>query len=108
MASATDVGIPEDIREVVKGAVTGMLQFVDAEVVPMEEEYRPILTDEPRFFHHLGQGLPQPARPSLFRGRPLAHAGLRQRWRPQGVPAVDHQRREDRLLRAERVRSWLP
>jgi len=57
MASATDVGIPEDIRDVVKGAVTGMLQFVDAEVVPMEEEYRPILTDERRFFHENGRAV---------------------------------------------------
>jgi len=51
----TDVGIPEDIRDVVKGATTGMLQFVDSEVVPMEKELGPILTDERKFFDETGR-----------------------------------------------------
>jgi len=52
-----DVGIPEDIRDIVKGAVTGMQQFVDAEVVPMEEQYKPILTDERKFFSEDGRAV---------------------------------------------------
>ncbi|MDP2675846.1 MAG: acyl-CoA dehydrogenase family protein, partial [Dehalococcoidia bacterium] len=52
---ANDVGIPEDIRDVVKGATTGMLQFVDSEVVPMEKELGPILTDERKFFDETGR-----------------------------------------------------
>ncbi|MDO8613697.1 MAG: acyl-CoA dehydrogenase family protein [Dehalococcoidia bacterium] len=52
---ANDVGIPEDIRDVVKGATTGMLQFVESEVVPMEKELGSILTDERKFFDETGR-----------------------------------------------------
>ena len=52
---ANDIGIPEDIRDVVKGATTGMLQFVESEVVPMEKELGPILTDERKFFDETGR-----------------------------------------------------
>ena len=52
---ANDVGIPEDIRDVVKGATTCMLQFVESEVVPMEKELGSILTDERKFFDETGR-----------------------------------------------------
>src|SRR3970282_887101 len=52
---ANEVGIPEDIRDVVKGATTGMLQFVESEVVPMEKELGTILTDERKFFDETGR-----------------------------------------------------
>ena len=53
----TDVGIPEDIRDVVKGAVTGLQQFVDAEVVPLEQQLKPILQDERKFFREDGRAV---------------------------------------------------
>ncbi len=53
----TDIGIPEDIRDVVKGAVTGMQQFVDSEVVPLEEEMKSILQDERKFFREDGRAV---------------------------------------------------
>jgi len=52
---ANDVGIPEDIRDVVKGATTGMLQFVESEVVPMEKDLGSILTDERKFYDETGR-----------------------------------------------------
>src|SRR3989337_1288845 len=52
---ANDVGIPEDIRDVVKGATTGMVQFVESEVVPMERELGSILTDERKFYDETGR-----------------------------------------------------
>ena len=51
----TDAGIPADIRDVVKGAVTGMHQFVDSEVIPLEKQYAPILKDERKFFREDGR-----------------------------------------------------
>lgn len=53
----TDVGIPEDIRDIVKGATIGLQQFVDAEVVPMEEQLKPILSDERKFFREDGRAV---------------------------------------------------
>ena len=52
---ANEVGIPEDIRDVVKGATTGMLQFVESEIVPMEKELGSILTDERKFYDETGR-----------------------------------------------------
>jgi acyl-CoA dehydrogenase len=57
MASASDVGIPEDIRDLVKGTVTGMHQFVDSEILPLEQQYRPILDDERKFFDEKGRAV---------------------------------------------------
>jgi acyl-CoA dehydrogenase len=57
MAAASDVGIPEDIRDLVKGTVTGMHQFVDSEVLPLEQQYQPLLTDERRFFDEKGRAV---------------------------------------------------
>jgi len=52
-----DVGIPEDIRDVVKGAVSGVQQFVDAEVLPMETQMGATLTDERKFFREDGRAV---------------------------------------------------
>jgi acyl-CoA dehydrogenase len=57
MAAATDVGIPEDIRDLVKGAVTGMHSFVDSEILPLEQQYRPLLEDERKFFDEKGRAV---------------------------------------------------
>lgn len=57
--AATDVGIPEDIRDIVKGSVTGIQQFVDSEVLPMEKEMGDILVDERKFFDETGKARPE-------------------------------------------------
>lgn len=59
VAGASEVGIPEDIRDIVKGAVSGMLQFVDSEVVPMEQEMGSLLVDERKFFDETGRAVPE-------------------------------------------------
>lgn len=59
MAAASDVGIPEDIRDIVKGAVTGMQQFVDSEVLPLEQQMGDILVDERKFFDEKGRAVEQ-------------------------------------------------
>jgi acyl-CoA dehydrogenase len=56
--AATDTGIPEDIRDIVKASVTGIQQFVDSEVLPMEREMGDVLTDERKFFDAKGQAVP--------------------------------------------------
>src|SRR5207249_4853254 len=50
-----DTGIPEDIRDVVKGATTGIQQFVDAEVLPLEAHMGSTLVDERKFFNEDGR-----------------------------------------------------
>jgi acyl-CoA dehydrogenase len=55
--AAADVGIPEDIRDLVKGAVIGMHQFVDSEVLPMEHQMGDMLIDERKFFDERGRAV---------------------------------------------------
>lgn len=57
--AASDTGIPEDIRDVVKGASTGITQFIDSEVLPMEKEMGDLLTDERKFFDDKGKAVPE-------------------------------------------------
>jgi acyl-CoA dehydrogenase len=57
--ASSDIGIPEDIRDIVKGSVTGMQQFVDADVLPMEREMGDILIDERKFFDESGKARPE-------------------------------------------------
>ena len=56
--AASDVGIPEDIRDIVKGASTGLIQLIEAEVLPLEREMGDLLTDERKFFDEKGKAVP--------------------------------------------------
>ena len=60
--AATDVGIPEDIRDIVKGAITGVQQLVDAEALPLEQQLGDILTNERKFFREDGRAVRGSAR----------------------------------------------
>lgn len=52
---APDTGIPEDIRDFVKAATTGLAGFVDSEVLPMERDMGDTLIDERKFFDSKGK-----------------------------------------------------
>ena len=45
VTGTSEIGIPEDIRDIVKGATTGLLQLIDSEVLPMEQQLGDLLTD---------------------------------------------------------------
>jgi acyl-CoA dehydrogenase len=55
--ASTDIGIPDDIRDLVKGAVSGLQQFVDSEVLPLEQQMGSLLTDERKFFGEDGRAV---------------------------------------------------
>jgi acyl-CoA dehydrogenase len=42
--------VPEEARDLVKGAIEGLIGFVDSEVVPLEEKYKEVLRDERKLF----------------------------------------------------------
>ena len=58
VTGTSEVGIPDDIRDIVKGAVTGITQFIDADVLPMEQEMGDVLIDERKFFDEKGKAVP--------------------------------------------------
>jgi acyl-CoA dehydrogenase len=53
--AATDIGIPEDIRDIVKVSVPGIQQFIDSVAVPLEQENKALLENERRFFKEDGR-----------------------------------------------------
>jgi acyl-CoA dehydrogenase len=77
--------IPEEMRDVVKGTVEGILGFVDSEVLPLEEKYKEILHDERKLFGDDGLLVPpiREARDNLR--RKSAQAGYYSAFAPESV-----------------------
>jgi len=58
VSGSSEIGIPDDIRDIVKGAITGLHALVDAEVLPMEQDLGDLLIDERKFFDEKGKAVP--------------------------------------------------
>ena len=58
VTGSSEVGIPEDIRDIVKQATNGLLQLIDSEVLPMEQQLGDMLIDERKFFDESGKAVP--------------------------------------------------
>jgi len=80
-----DVGIPEDIRDVVKGAISGVQQFVDAEVLPLESQMGSTLTDERKFFREDGRAVPEVLEARKHVRMKSAEAGYYGMFAPESV-----------------------
>jgi len=46
----TDVGIPEEYKDLIKGAIGGVIGFIESDVLPLEEKYKELLHDERKLF----------------------------------------------------------
>jgi acyl-CoA dehydrogenase len=57
VTGSSEVGIPDDIRDIVKQATNGLLQLIDSEVLPMEQQMGDTLTDERKFFDETGKAV---------------------------------------------------
>ena len=73
MTNATDT---ENINDLAKGVIDGIFQFVDAEIVPMEEKYRDILSNERRLFQENGRLVDEIAEARLTTRKKSAKAGF--------------------------------
>jgi acyl-CoA dehydrogenase len=51
--------LPEDLRDIVKATIDGVISFVETEVVPLEQQYRQILADERKLFGDDGKLVPE-------------------------------------------------
>jgi acyl-CoA dehydrogenase len=51
--------VPEELRDVIKGTVDGLLSFVESECVPVEQEHREILENEAKLFGKDGRLVPE-------------------------------------------------
>jgi acyl-CoA dehydrogenase len=80
-----DEAIPEELRDIIKGTIEGMLGFVDNEVVPLEEKHKEILSDERKLFGEDGLLVPpvREARDNLR--RKSAQAGYYSAFAPESV-----------------------
>ena len=46
----SDVGIPEEYKDIIKGAVGGVIGFIESDVLPLEEKLKEYLHDERKLF----------------------------------------------------------
>ena len=51
----TDISMPEDLRDVIKGTIEGLHGFIETEVLPVEQEHRELLEDERKLFREDGR-----------------------------------------------------
>ncbi|MEX0800322.1 MAG: acyl-CoA dehydrogenase [Dehalococcoidia bacterium] len=85
VTGTSDIGVPEDIREIVKNSTTGLHQLIDAEAVPLEEQYKDIIKSERKSFQDDGRLVPE-----LLEGRKhvrmkSAAAGYYSMFAPESV-----------------------
>ena len=57
VTGSSEVGIPDDIRDIVKQATNGLIQLIDSEVLPMEQQMGDMLIDERKFFDERGKAV---------------------------------------------------
>jgi acyl-CoA dehydrogenase len=50
---------PQDLRDIVKGTIDGVMGFVETEVIPLEQKYKDILADERKLFGADGKLVPE-------------------------------------------------
>src|SRR4030043_1560897 len=81
----SDEAVPEEVRDLVKGAIEGLLGFIDSEVLPLEEKYKENLHDERKLFGDDGLLVPpiREARDNIR--RKSAQAGYYTAFAPESV-----------------------
>jgi acyl-CoA dehydrogenase len=85
VTGTSEIGIPDDIRDVVKGATTGLLQLIDSEVLPMEQALGDLLTDERKFFDESGKAVPAAMEARQHVRMKSAEAGYYGMFAPESV-----------------------
>ncbi len=50
---------PQDLRDIIKGTIDGVISFVESEVIPLEQEYRHVLENEAKLFGGDGKLVPE-------------------------------------------------
>ncbi len=81
----SDVGMPEEWRDVIKGLISGVLGFVDSDVVPAEEQYKDILHDERKLFGEDGLLVPEIRKVRDDIRRKSAQAGFYAATAPESI-----------------------
>ena len=77
--------VSDELRDVIKGTIDGLLSFVESESVPVEEKYREILSDERRLFGDDGRLIPEIREARDEIRRKSAKAGYWAMFAPESV-----------------------
>ena len=77
--------LPEELRDIVKGTIDGVISFVESECIPVEQKHREILENEAKLFGEDGKLVPeiQEARDEIR--RKSAKAGYWAMYAPQSI-----------------------
>jgi acyl-CoA dehydrogenase len=75
----------DELRDVIKGTVDGLLGFVESECVPVEQKYREILTNEAKLFGSDGRLIPEIREARDEIRKKSAKAGYWSMFAPQSI-----------------------
>jgi acyl-CoA dehydrogenase len=77
--------MPEEYKDIIKGAISGLTGFVDSDVVPLEEKYKDILHDERKLFGEDGLLVPEIREARDGIRRKSAQAGFYAMMAPESI-----------------------
>jgi len=75
----------DELRDIIKGTVDGVLAFIDSECVPVEQKYREILTNEAKVFGSDGRLIPEIREARDDIRRKSAKAGFWSMFAPESI-----------------------
>jgi acyl-CoA dehydrogenase len=77
--------VPDELRDVIKGTIDGLLSFVESECVPVEQKYKEILENEAKLFGDDGRLVPEIREARDEIRRKSAKAGYWSMFAPQAI-----------------------
>jgi acyl-CoA dehydrogenase len=77
--------VPEELRDIVKGTIDGLLSFIESECVPVEQKHREILENEAKLFGDDGRLVPEIREARDEIRRKSAKAGYWAMFAPQSI-----------------------
>ena len=75
----------EDVHGLAKATLDGLFQFIDSEVLPLEEKFRDVLADERKLFRDDGLLIDEVAEARLSVRNMSAEAGFYAMFAPESV-----------------------
>jgi acyl-CoA dehydrogenase len=80
---------PDELQDIIKGTVDGLIGFAESECVPVEQQYRDILADEKKLFGEDGRLIPEIREARDEIRRKSAKAGYWAMFAPESIGGDD-------------------
>ena len=77
--------LPEELRDIVKGTIDGLMSFIESECIPVEQKHRETLENEAKLFGPDGRLVPEIREARDEIRRKSAKAGYWAMFAPQNI-----------------------